>query len=109
MSNLQFDNIFDVITDNAEESADLQFRADLMLVIREIIESKQWNQTEASEALGVAQPRISEIMRGKIALFSSDKLIGLLAKLGYQIRPQFKLGRQKKLEVKVHQHADRSA
>jgi hypothetical protein len=42
-------------------------------------------------------------MRGKIELFSSDKLIGLLAKLGYRIRPQFKLGRQKKLEVKVHQ------
>lgn len=103
MSNLQFDNIFDVITDNAEESADLQFRADLMLVIREIIESKKWNQAEASEALGVAQPRISEVMRGKVELCSSDKLIGYLAKLGFRIRPQFHSDRQKKLDVKVHQ------
>lgn len=103
MDNLQFDNIFDAITDNSEEAADLEFRADLMLVIRDIIESKNWSQADAAQALGVAQPRISEITRGKIQSCSADKLIGYLSKLGFRIKPQFQPERQRQLEVKVRQ------
>lgn len=105
MSYLQFDNAFDVITDSPEEAADLEFRADLMLVVRKIIESNDWNQAAAAQALGVTQPRISEVIRGKIELCSADKLIGYLAKLGFRIRPQFEAERQRPLEVKVRQKA----
>ncbi len=105
MDNLQFDNIFDVVAESSEEAADLEFRADLMLVIREIIESKGWSQATAAEELGVAQPRISEITRGKIQLCSADKLIGYLSKLGFRIKPQFEAERQRTLEVKVRQLA----
>lgn len=87
MERLEYDNIFDVITDSPAEAADLQFRADLMLTLRRLLEERKLRQAEIAEALGVSQPRVSELMRGKIDLFSADKLIGLLARLDIRLRP----------------------
>lgn len=87
MERLEFDNIFDVMTDSPAEAADLQFRADLMLTLRKLLEERKLRQAEIAEALGVSQPRVSELMRGKIDLFSADKLIGLLARLDVRLRP----------------------
>lgn len=87
MERLEFDNIFDVMADSAAEAADLQFRADLMLTLRKLLEERKLRQAEIAEALGVSQPRVSELMRGKIDLFSADKLIGLLARLDVRLRP----------------------
>lgn len=87
MERLEFDNIFDVMADSPGEAADLQFRADLMLTLRKLLEERKLRQAEIAEALGVSQPRVSELMRGKIDLFSADKLIGLLARLDVRLRP----------------------
>jgi predicted XRE-type DNA-binding protein len=84
---LDYDNIFDVMADSPAEAADLQFRADLMLTLRKLLEERKLRQAEIAEALGVSQPRVSELMRGKIDLFSADKLIGLLARLNVRLRP----------------------
>lgn len=101
MTRLKYDNIFEAITDDTAEAADMEFRADLLLVIRSIIEKNEWNQAEAAQALGVTQPRVSELLRGKLGLFSSDKLVSYLALLGYRIKPQFEPARQQPLKVKV--------
>lgn len=87
MERLEFDNIFDVIADSPAEAADLQFRADLMLTLRKLLEERKLRQADIAEALGVSQPRVSELMRGKIDLFSADKLIGFLARLDVRLRP----------------------
>ncbi|MFN3319267.1 MAG: helix-turn-helix domain-containing protein [Allorhizobium sp.] len=87
MERLEYDNIFDVIADSPAEAADLQFRADLMLTLRKLLEERKLRQAEIAEALGLSQPRVSELMRGKIDLFSADKLIGLLARLDIRLRP----------------------
>lgn len=87
MERLEYDNIFDVISDSPAEAADLQFRADLMLTLRKLLEERKLRQAEIAEALGVSQPRVSELIRGKIDLFSADKLIGLLARLDVRLRP----------------------
>lgn len=89
MTQLSFDNIFSAITDEKQESADLKFRADLMLVMRDIFEFKGWKQSDVVSFLDIPQSRASELMRGKVDKFSSDKLIGFLAKLGFQFRPKF--------------------
>lgn len=101
MSDLQFNNIFEAITSDSAEAADLEFRADLMLVIRKIIQQNEWTPRQAADTLCVAQPRISELMNGKVKLFSADKLIGFLAQLGYRIKPSFNPERQRPLTVKV--------
>jgi predicted XRE-type DNA-binding protein len=84
---LTYSNIFESITEDKSLAADLQFRSDLMMTLIDIIEHRGWKQSDIAEALDIPQPRVSELLRGKISLFSSDRLIGYLAKLGYRLRP----------------------
>jgi predicted XRE-type DNA-binding protein len=62
-----------------------------MSTIRDIIESRGWHQNDIIDALSINQPRASNLLRGKINKFSSDALIGYLAKLGYTCK--FKIRR----------------
>jgi predicted XRE-type DNA-binding protein len=100
MTQLSYNNIFEAITDDPAEAADLQFRADMMRALRALFESRNWTQAEIGKALGVPQPRVSELMRGKISTLSSDKLIGYLAKLGLRLRPVFQARRGSGLPIK---------
>lgn len=84
---LEYTNIFESITEDASLAADLQFRSDLLMTLIGIIDNNGWKQAEIAQALDIPQPRVSELLRGKISLFSSDRLIGYLAKLGYRLRP----------------------
>ena len=84
---LKYSNIFEAITKNTEEAADLEFRADLMLVLREFFREQAASQVQIGQMLGIPQPRVSELMTGKVNKFSSDKLIGFLAKVGVRFRP----------------------
>jgi predicted XRE-type DNA-binding protein len=84
---LKYSNIFEAITGNAEEAADLEFRADLMLVLRDYFRDQCASQTQIGTRLGIPQPRVSELMTGKVDKFSSDKLIGFLAKVGIRLKP----------------------
>lgn len=79
------DNIFKDLGFGAEEAAKLKARSDLMIEIRQLIERKGWTQAEAAERLGVSQPRISDLVRGKIDLFSVDTLIDVLARAGQRV------------------------
>ena len=77
MEKLQYTNIFDAIADDPAEAAYLDnFRADTMLVLRNYFQSKGWKQADIMANLGITQPRVSELTRGKVDKFSSDKLIG---------------------------------
>ena len=89
MTQLSYDNIFDAIVEDTSEAADLKFRADLMLVMRRLFESRGWKQADIMAALDISQPRASELVRGKVDKVSSDKLIGYLAKLGFRLQPTF--------------------
>ncbi|MCY0093123.1 helix-turn-helix domain-containing protein [Hoeflea ulvae] len=99
MTQLRYNNIFDAITDDKSEAADLSFRADLIVTLRNIFEANQWNQAAIAGALEIPQPRVSELLRGKVHLFSADKLIGYLAKLGVRLRPSFSADHEVVCEV----------
>jgi predicted XRE-type DNA-binding protein len=62
-------NIFNTVTDNKEEAIELQTRADLMIVIRDIVQEKGWTKREAAEKLGLTQPSFSDLLNGKIEKF----------------------------------------
>jgi predicted XRE-type DNA-binding protein len=64
----------------------LSLRAILMERIRDYIADEGLTQAEAAERFGVAQPRISEIVQGRVELFSMDKLVNLLARVGQQVQ-----------------------
>ena len=98
MTSIQYDNIFDAITDNHQEAIELQTRADLMSVIRDIVQDNNWKQTEAAEKMGLTQPRVSNLLNGKIDKFSIDLLMTCLFRLGYRFKPVYK---NKRLTIDV--------
>jgi predicted XRE-type DNA-binding protein len=68
-----------------EEAAHLQIRTDLMVQIERILKERGVTQAKAAAALGVTQPRISDLVRGRVDLFSIDTLVDMLAKLGVSV------------------------
>jgi predicted XRE-type DNA-binding protein len=79
-------NVFQDLGFDYEESENLRVRADLMIELSRLIESKGWTQEEAAEIMGVSQPRISDLIRGKIDRFSIDFLVSMLGSAGIRVR-----------------------
>ena len=75
-------NIFKDLGFTAEEADNLRIRSALMIEITEHIRQAELTQKAAAQLLGVAQPRISDIIRGRIEVFSIDTLIAMLSRLG---------------------------
>jgi predicted XRE-type DNA-binding protein len=78
-------NVFRDFGFGAEEAANLKLRAMLMVELEKHIQEKHLTQKRAAERLGVTQPRISDLMRGKIELFSVDTLITMLTHAGLKV------------------------
>lgn len=86
---LEYNNIFDAITEDKAEASDLQTRSDLMIAIRDIIDVKKWSQAVAAQRMGITQPRVSDLVNGRIEKFSIDKLMNCLYRIGYRFKPVF--------------------
>jgi predicted XRE-type DNA-binding protein len=79
-------NVFRDLGFSAAEAEHLLVRADLLIQVQKAIASKRMKQAEAAKALRVTQPRVSDLLRGRIDLFSTDTLIDMLARLGVGVR-----------------------
>jgi predicted XRE-type DNA-binding protein len=79
-------NVFRDLGFSGEEAEYLEVRAELMLNLQKVITARRLKQVEAAHLLGVTQPRVSDLMRGRIDLFSIDTLIDMLARLGVRTR-----------------------
>jgi predicted XRE-type DNA-binding protein len=80
-----FASVWDALADTPEEAANLRVRSALMRQIAAIVEKNDWTQAEAAERCGVTQPRINDLLRGRIARFSLDALVNIAAALGRKI------------------------
>jgi predicted XRE-type DNA-binding protein len=80
-----------------EESEHLLVRADLLIQLQKAIASKGLKQAEAARVLRVTQPRVSDLLRGRIDLFSTDALIDMLARLGVGVRLVVKSARSREV------------
>ena len=79
-------NVFRDLGFAGDEAEYLKVRAELMLNLQKVITARGLKQAETAELLGVTQPRVSDLMRGRIDLFSIDTLIDMLARLGVRTR-----------------------
>ena len=79
-------NIFEDLGFPSEEAESLKIRSTLMIHLRKTIEAKGMKQAEAAKLLGVTQPRVSDLYKGKIHLFSIDTLVDMLARVGVHIK-----------------------
>ncbi len=75
-------NVFDALGYSREEAANLRVRARLMAEFRRFVQERGLTQAEAAEAIGATQPRVSDLMNGKIDKFTIDFLVNALARLG---------------------------
>ena len=80
-----FTNVWGALADTPEEAANLRLRGDLAMAIREAVE--HWGQTRAQAArrLGVTQPRLNDLLRGRLDRFSLDALIALAGRAGVAV------------------------
>jgi predicted XRE-type DNA-binding protein len=78
-------SVWDAIADTPEEAANLRLRSDLMDQIVGLIEKQGWTQTQAASLCRVTQPRINDLLRGKISRFSLDALVNIAAALGQRV------------------------
>ncbi len=78
-------SVWDAIADTPEEAANLRLRSELMDKIAALIEANGWTQVEAASSCGVTQPRISDLLRGRISRFSLDALVNIAASLGQRV------------------------
>ena len=81
-----YESVWDAIADTPGEAANLKARADLMRQIEVIVRTNGWTQAEAAKRCGVTQPRINDLLRGRIARFSLDALVNIAAALGQNVR-----------------------
>jgi predicted XRE-type DNA-binding protein len=79
-------NVFRDLGFSVEESEHLLVRADLLLQLQKTLAGRGLTQVRAAELLQVTQPRVSDLLRGRIDLFSTDSLIDMLARLGVRVR-----------------------
>ncbi len=82
MNDMRYASVWDAIEETPARAANMKMRAALMLALKDHIEREGWSQTEAARRLGVTQPRISDLMRGKIDRFGLDTLVVLAAAAG---------------------------
>lgn len=88
-------NVFRDLGFSAEEAEHLLIRADLLIQLQKAIASRGLTQAKAAKILRVTQPRVSDVLRGRIDLFSTDSLIDMLARLGVHVRFVLKSSRRR--------------
>ena len=79
-------NVFHDLGFSNEAAEHLKVRSNLMIHLQKAISARHPTQASAAKLLGVTQPRVSDIMRGRIDLFSTDTLIDMLAHLGIRVK-----------------------
>lgn len=86
-----FDNVWDAIADTPEQAANLRARAELMRQIAAIVKANGWKQADAATHCGVTQPRINDLLRGRVSHFSLDALVNIATALGRRVRVELEV------------------
>ncbi|MCD6732239.1 MAG: helix-turn-helix domain-containing protein [Burkholderiaceae bacterium] len=85
MSKQRFASVWDAIEDTSEAAENMKLRSVLMIALKEHIARAGLSQSQAAKVFGVTQPRVSDLMRGKINLFGLDALVNMAAAAGLHI------------------------
>jgi predicted XRE-type DNA-binding protein len=86
MKTKTFANVWDALSDSPEEAATMKIRSNVMIAVNDAILA--WNTTQARAAtrLGITQPRLNDLLQGKINKFSLDALLTLAARAGLKVK-----------------------
>jgi predicted XRE-type DNA-binding protein len=85
MSKKRFDSVWEAIEDSPAQAENMKLRSILMMALKDHIVRLELSQSEAAELLGVTQPRVSDLTRGKIDLFGLDTLVNMAGAAGLHV------------------------
>lgn len=85
MSGERFESVWDAIEDTPARAENMKLRSALMIALKDHIAQAGVSQAEAAKRLGVTQPRISDLMRGRIGLFGLDTLFNMAVAAGLRV------------------------
>ena len=79
-------NVFRDLGFDEAEAENLKLRSELMIRVEKFVKQSGMTQADASQLLGITQPRLNQLLKGKIQLFSLDALVNMLAQAGMRVR-----------------------
>jgi predicted XRE-type DNA-binding protein len=85
MKSQRFSSVWDAIEDTPEEAENMKLRATLMMALTNHLTRTAMSQAQAAKLFGVTQPRVSDLMRGKISLFGLDALVNMATAAGLHV------------------------
>ena len=85
MKKMRFKSVWDALEETPAAAENMRLRSALMMALQGHIEREGLNQKEAAKLLGVTQPRVSDLMRGKIGLFALDTLVNMVSAAGMKV------------------------
>lgn len=91
MARRRFKSVWDALETSAGDAANMKLRAELMHRIRDQIASRKTTQAAAARELGVTQPRLNDLLRGRIDKFSLDALVEMAGHAGLSVRLNIKV------------------
>ncbi len=93
MTSITYSNIFDAVTNDSVKASELQLRSDLLIVIRDMIDGKGWQEKEAAKHMDLTQQGMCDLDNGYIEPFTISILINCMYHLGYRLKPEYDNGR----------------
>ena len=86
MTKQRFANVWDAIEDTPEEAENMKLRSSLMIALKKHAAGSGLGQAQIAKLFGVTQPRLSDLMRGKIDVFGLDALVNMATSAGFRIK-----------------------
>lgn len=81
-----FASVWDALEETPEEAANMRLRSELAIRVRAAVEEWKLTQAQAARRIGVTQPRLNDLLRGRVDRFSLDALVGLAERAGLEVR-----------------------
>jgi predicted XRE-type DNA-binding protein len=91
MTTQVFESIWDALEDASTEAENMKLRSSLLIAISQAVSTWGLTQSEAARRLGVTQPRLNDLLRGRIGKFSLDALVALAARAGLAVNLEITL------------------
>jgi len=80
-----YDSVWDALAETPAQAANLRARAELMREIAAVIKKSKWTQLKAAGHCAISQPRMNDLVRGRVSYFSLDALVNIATALGQRV------------------------
>ena len=90
MNEPSYNSVWDALEDTPEAAENMKIRATLLLALQDYVSALSTTQAEAARRLGITQPRLNDLLRGRIDKFSLDALVNLVYRAGMRLAIEVK-------------------